>query len=881
MRKKHRPAERERPIGKSSRIVRRSRRGPTAILAAGLIAATGLIAYYLTRSDTDRQRGDLLPAAIPVKAGAARGFNVLLITLDTTRADRIGCYGYQAAETPIIDALAAGGVRFADAVTTVPITLPSHSTILTGLYPPNTGVRDNGVYRLSQSHETLAEHLRQEGYATAAFVAAFVLDRRYGLSQGFDHYDDEITLRYRQPGVRQESPQRPAIAVVNAAVAWLDRVRASATQRPFFAWVHLFDPHLPLTPPEPFRTRHAADLYDGEIAYMDAQIGRLIDHLSQSDLLKRTVVVIVGDHGEGLGDHDEATHSLLIYDSVMRVPFIVSAPEVITGGRVIDDRVVSTADLMPTILDLLGGASEGGRAASGCSFDGVSLLRPTRPDRAVYMETLSPRLNHGWSALYALRTHRHKYIAAPTEEYYDLITDPREMVNLLIDEPSRGDRLVERLDELMTSFNASPAADAAMRVDAEALQKLQALGYLGAGVAPPAADGPAPDPKEMIGRFDAKAARAVALIDRGRFAEAIPVIQSILQWAPNDVGAWSLLSTAQERLSQLDDAIRSRMKSITLQPTNANHWLQLAGLQRRKGDMAAEEASLAQAAAVEPNHGEVYIRRAVIAIKTGDTDMAIALCREARRRDPTRHTASSWRVQGLAHEQIGEHDHAKAAYQRAFQADPRDPGALLGLARFAEREANHGRVVELVKRILPGEGEWSLSRPLLARALLGLGRSDDAIGVMRAQALATPNDPRVHNNLGNVYYQLARDEEALSAYQTAVRLKPDYLRARFNLGTVLATLGRLNDAVSEFEAILQADPGFAAALGALARIHANRGEIEQGLSRIGEWLASGATSIEAIEANAAFKLLVDDPRFQQLRARELQRLKPDPPNERP
>lgn len=879
--KKLRPAKRGHPIDESSRIVRRSRRGPTAILVAGLAAATGLAAYYFTRSDTDRHGRDLLPVAIPVESGAAQGFNVLLITLDTTRADRIGCYGYPDAETPNIDALAGGGVRFVNAVTAVPITLPSHSTLLTGLYPPNTGVRDNGVYRLAESHQTLAERLREKGYATAAFVAAFVLDRRYGLSQGFDHYNDEVTLKYRQPGVRQASPQRPAVAVVDAAIAWLDGTRASATDQPFFAWVHLFDPHRPLTPPEPFRTRHRKNLYDGEIAYMDAQIGRLIHRLRESDRLRRTVVAVVGDHGEGLGDHDEPTHSLLIYDSVMRVPFIVSAPGVITGGRVIDDRIVSTADLMPTILDLVGAASPEHRGTNGSNLDGVSLLRPTSPDRAVYMETLAPRLNHGWSALHALRTHRDKYIAAPTEEYYDLIADPGELVNLLIDEPARGDHLVGRLEELMTLFNAPAAADAAMQVDAAALQKLQALGYLGAGVTPEAAAGPLPDPKQMVSRFATVAAHAVALIDRGRFAEAIPVIQSVLEVAPNDARQWSLLSTAQERLSQLDDAIRSRMKSIELQPGDANHWLQLAGLQRRIGDLAASDASLTQAATVEPNHGEVYVRRALNAIEAGDTDGAILLCREARRRDPTRHTASSWWVQGSAYERIGQLDEAKRAYERAFKADPRDAGALLGLARFAEREANPAGVVELAERILPGEGQWVQARPLLARALLSLGRSDDAIETMRTLTAITPNEPRAHNNLGNVYYQLGRHEEALSAYETASRLNPDYLTARFNRGTILAELGRLDDAVAEFEVIVEADPGFATALGALVRIHASRGEIERGLFQVRKWLASGATSIEAIEADTAFRVLVDDPRFQQIRSRESQSSKPDPPNEKP
>ncbi|MCH7527334.1 MAG: sulfatase, partial [Planctomycetes bacterium] len=279
-----------------------------AAIAVAVVVGTG--AFY-GRSGTSQR----LAAALDVSPGAAAGFNVLLITLDTLRADRVGCYGYAGVKTPVFDALASGGVRFADAVTSVPTTLASHSTILTGLYPPNHGVRDNGTFRLVAEQQTLAECLKAEGYTTAAFIASFVVDKRWGLDQGFEVYDGDFTKKDPGSGMPTAYPDRPAHAVIESAVRWLDGYKASASDRPFFAWVHLFDPHSPYTPPEPFRTEYASNLYDGEVAFADSQVGQLLNRLRELEFLDETLVVLVGDHGEGLGDHSEKTHGMLIYES--------------------------------------------------------------------------------------------------------------------------------------------------------------------------------------------------------------------------------------------------------------------------------------------------------------------------------------------------------------------------------------------------------------------------------------------------------------------------------------------------------------------------------------------------------------------------------------
>jgi arylsulfatase A-like enzyme len=320
---------------------------------------------------------------------------IVLVSIDTLRADHLGCYGAAFAHTPRLDALAAGGVRFANAISPAPLTLPSHTTLLTGLDPPEHGVRHNGVFRLTDDVPTLAEHLREAGFATAAFVAAYVLDRQFGLDRGFDRYDDR-TSQPRYGRGMLTFPERPANEVVDAALEWL----ASAPGR-FFLWVHLYDPHAEYRPPAGFASAFPARPYDGEIAFADFQVGRLLAALDQRFPDGRTLVVVTADHGESLGEHGEATHSHLVYDATQHVPLIVQGPGLPRGGVVED--VVALRDVAPTVLDLLGvpplpGAT--GRSLAEAVRGGA--LEP----RAAHVETLAPQLDWGWSPLLGLRTVR-------------------------------------------------------------------------------------------------------------------------------------------------------------------------------------------------------------------------------------------------------------------------------------------------------------------------------------------------------------------------------------------------------------------------------------------------------------------------------------------
>ena len=331
--------------------------------------------------------------------------SVLLVTLDTTRADHMGAYGYQGIETPTFDRLAREGVLFEHAESAAPLTLPAHSSIFTGLFPPEHGVRDNGGFFLAPSQVTLAERLKAAGLETGGFVGAYVLDHRWGINQGFDTYFDDFDLS-KVKAMSLASIQRPANEVADHVIDWLNHTG----DHRFFGWAHFYDAHTPYDPPEPFKSRYPGHPYVGEIAFVDSQVGRLIDWLEAHHRLDRTIVVVMGDHGESLGDHGEAAHGFFIYQSTIRVPFVIRAPFALTRGRRVAD-VVRSVDVMPTILDLLGLPLHG--KVEGKSLVPLMTGATREMGLEAYSEAVYPRYHFGWSDLRALHVGRYKYIEAP------------------------------------------------------------------------------------------------------------------------------------------------------------------------------------------------------------------------------------------------------------------------------------------------------------------------------------------------------------------------------------------------------------------------------------------------------------------------------------
>jgi len=469
-------------------------------------------------------------ATLAAGCGGAKGpSNLLLVTLDTVRADRIGAYGYAGARTPVLDRLAERGVLFEAAFCQAPLTLPSHVSLLTGTYPFFHGVRDNGYFTLTERATTLAEVLGRAGYDSAAFIGGYPLDSRFGLDQGFALYDDELSGGRGQHFGMVLNTERPASESTDRALAWLKQPRA----QPFFLWMHYYDPHAEYLPPPPFDRAFAERPYDGEIAYVDQQLGRLIAALGELDLERSTVIAAISDHGESLGEHGEYEHGLQLYDNTARVPWILALPDERFAGRRVG-ALVETVDLMPTVLELLG--QKVPRGVQGLSA--VPLLdgRGDRLRDAVYLETYSPRLYFERCELLGWRDRRFKYIRAPRPELYDLQRDPAERDNIVARAPERARRMDDALKRFVALAEQSPAPSAAQDLDPEAQAKLESLGYLAGSSGWKDVDLSQPcegDPKQLV-PLVSEFQYAERLARLGRWEEAKAHVSAVLELDPEN-----------------------------------------------------------------------------------------------------------------------------------------------------------------------------------------------------------------------------------------------------------------------------------------------------------------------------------------------------------
>jgi choline-sulfatase len=400
-----------------------------------------------------------------IGAPPAQRPNLVLVTIDTLRADRLGCYGNSRVETPNIDKLAKQGVLFENAVTHTPLTAPSHASMFTGLYPTVHKVRDTGGFILESSHVTLSEVLHQQGWDTAAFVGSSVLKKQFGFSRGFAVYDDQMP----KPDPRKiagDYAERRANEVVDKAIKWLD----SQSAKPFFLWVHLFDPHSPYDPPSPFREKYPGRPYDGEVAYTDQQLGRLLAAVARKSLPENTLIAVLSDHGESLSEHGEYTHGVFLYDSTLRIPFLLAGPGVPKGLRV--KQQARAIDLLPTVLELMGPKAPPG--VQGTSLAPAFGGKPTAESFA-YVETLYPKINMGWVELRGIRTNQWKYIRAPKPELYDLLQDPAETRNVIGSHPTE----VLRLEANLKGVAGVADKVKTTMVDQRTMSQLKSLGYLG------------------------------------------------------------------------------------------------------------------------------------------------------------------------------------------------------------------------------------------------------------------------------------------------------------------------------------------------------------------------------------------------------------------
>ncbi|UCE40867.1 MAG: sulfatase-like hydrolase/transferase [Candidatus Aminicenantes bacterium] len=479
------------------------------------------------------------------------GLNVLLITLDTTRADRLGSYGYAQANTPNLDFLAANGVRFANAYCQVPLTFPSHCSILTGTTPLYHQVRNNGTYYLAPELQTLAEALKALDMETAAFVSSFTVDSRFGLDQGFDVYEDQFA-----PGqaFKALNSEKRAADVFAPFAGWLDENRAAH----FFAWVHFFDPHIPYDPPSPYREQFPGEPYDGEIAYMDSFIGLMLEKMREYAILDKTLIVVAGDHGEAFGEKQERGHGIFIYEGSMKVPLIFYVGESLPQGRVIEARV-RLIDIMPSILDLLD-------APPVENVQGISLLPymsgNENQDLPAYVESFFPRENYGWSELVGLIDGPWKYVKAPREELYNLEQDPLEETNLIQRERRVVQEKKEKLAEIIEK-STSPLVTEKRAMSDEEIQRLRSLGYISFAGGTPKGD--LPDPKDRIEEMlMIQEAESYELGQRFQDAEAI--YEKLLALRPDVPTSYVNVALMKARSEKMDEAIQILEQGVERMP---------------------------------------------------------------------------------------------------------------------------------------------------------------------------------------------------------------------------------------------------------------------------------------------------------------------------
>lgn len=627
------------------------------IAAAGAVALCAIVVAGIlwVRRDGARE---------PTAAARGGSPNVLLITIDTLRADAVGAYGHAGSPTPWIDRLASEGTRFEVARAHTPLTLPSHATILSGRYPVAHGVRDNAGFRLPASIATLPVWLHDHGYRTGAFVSAFPLDQRFGLARGFDVYDDRIGgAAPRRMFLEQE---RAATDTVARASEWLE----ARDGRPSFCWVHLYEPHYPYAPPEPFASRFTGHPYEGEVATADAALAPLLGPILDSSARANTIVILTGDHGESLGEHGEATHGIFAYDATLRVPLIVYAPGMMPA-RVRRDPA-RHVDIAPTILDLLS-------FSVPPDLDGRSLRQPASDQSSSYFEALSGTFNRGWAPVRGIIRSGLKYIDLPIPELYDLSADPAELHNLAAERPAA----VQTLRTALSGFPLAPAPPKAE--PASARERLGALGYVAGGTRVRTGYTEADDPKRLIG-VDKDLQSIVADGLAGRTADALAVAQKVASAYPRMPLAWLEVAELQRERGDLQGAIDALRRASDIDPANAQVAALLGASLTQNG--RAAEAVTALEPFTQGTDADVEILRtlALAKARTGRTDEALQLLQRA-------HTAAPDEAQIFVDEatidlMADRRPQARTALEQALRRDPDLPAAH---STFAALLSDEGR----------------------------------------------------------------------------------------------------------------------------------------------------------------------------------------------
>jgi tetratricopeptide (TPR) repeat protein len=763
----------------------------------------------------------LAAAACRSRVAPATEWNVLVVTLDTTRADRIGAFGGRAVPTPNLDRAAAEGTRFLEAISPVPLTLPAHASIFTGLYPARHGVHHNGTFHLPPGAVTLAERLEEAGFRTGAFVGSFVLDASFGLDQGFETYSGVSAGGPSVDFLRPSEIERNGAAVNRAALQWIDESKG----RRFFGWIHYYDPHHPYEAPADPSLGLAGSGYDREISFVDRCFGEIVAHLEAAGLLDRTVIVVAGDHGESLGAHGERTHGVFLYDPALHVPLFIRAPGLVPEGKSYGSPV-SLIDVSPTLLALLDlppmEKPDGTRL-----FDSSKRLVPEQEHRLVFAETWMPRIELGWSELLMARDGRRKFVRAPRPELYDLEADPAESANLFEREPEIGGEMAAALDTAFAGATPDPGA-AENVLSPQELAKLQSLGYLRGAGGPARVEGEMlPDPKDHIAE-SARLEEATEHMDRGDLDQAVEGYADVIRRNPRNHTALQGRARAllhRGDLAAAEDAALAALAAAGVDPRcppalsdNARALLAtILSLDGRteEAKKALRPPSSTGERAAEPSPAALLMAAA----KNQDDARAIVKLATTRLpRDPW-----TWAAAEEFFRRVGDPRGAEIARERLLALGPAAAAALVDAGARAQEAGDFGEATALFESALRLRPHHPDVLGYLGTARLAAG---DLAGAERAfleVRTLRPKDPRAPMYLASVALSRGDESAAKARIDEALRLAPQFVPPLLEYARWLARKGRTEEAVQVVQSAIARRPGDASAQALLQDLRSTAG----------------------------------------------------------
>lgn len=800
--------------------------------------------------------------------------HIVLVTIDTLRADHLGCYKYQGGKTPNIDQLAKEGVVFEHAYTPTPITLPAHTSIMTGLYPQSHGVYNNATYYLSPSAVTLAEVLKGAGYRTAAFIGSYVLHSRYGLNQGFQLYNDYL------PHVEQSAKtlhnlydERKAEETTALAIEWLSNNRES----PCFLWIHYFEPHAPYLPPPVFGLEYKDQPYDGEIAYVDKCLGSLIEGIKDMNIYDQTLFVVTSDHGEGLGEHEEMTHGVFLYDTTLHIPLIIRLPG-IEPVRV--SELCRIIDIYPTILEY-------SKLSHPEHINGVSLLplifgRRMDLGLELLIESRYASENFGWANLSGIRTNEWKYIDAPIPELYNIISDPQEMLNLWKDQPDSGMQLKVKWQTEYARTNAGKHLDSQITaLTPEVREQMKSLGY----VWYPPSEGPPVDPKQVAPLLD-KLDKGVIYYTMGRYEEAINELKGLIELNPHNPMGHFHLGAAYFLKGNLPQA-KVFFKQVTeLDSRNIDAYNYMGYIHAQLNDIEEAKKAFLRALELNPNFGDGHYNLGIIFYREGDFKRALSEFHQATKLNPG-HLEGFYNL-GNMYLDIGEFAESERYLKKAIEIDPNHPQTRNSLGKLYNKHGEYEKAEKEFLAAISADATYKEALNNLASVHIHQKMYNDAqIILEKAIAIDEHFGDALYNlgvvyrgssdfvkaleylkraeavgflgyelcfALGDTYLNLQQFDEARRWLRKAVTLNPDSWKAHFDLAVALAS-GRydVQGAIEEYERVIVMQPGILESYINLGIIHFQQGKLNMAVQLWQQVLTADPDNIEAqINLGAAY-----------------------------